>query len=83
MTMQDAFKHVLAGNYRVRFPEVLKGAKDNVGTIQEMRFKGEKHHGIGVRFPGHDYCTWFYDSDETDKRKHYMRDLLPLKDGEL
>ncbi len=44
------------------------------GTVTTIKHNG-KHFGVGVTFDGLNYESWFYESDDDDKRSRYIRDL--------
>ena len=46
----------------------------SIGTVCVIKDNG-RHKGCAVNFPGIAWDTWFTDSDETDKRTRYMREL--------
>jgi len=75
MNMQDILNAAAAGNFTVEVNHDIQHATSRIGTVQEIRIFGEKNKEVGVFFPGTKWNTWFHESDETDKRKHYMRDL--------
>lgn len=50
----------------------------NIKTVNGMVTVIKDHRGTKgceVVFDGYDYGTWFWDSDEHDKRRQYMRNL--------
>lgn len=62
------------------FPEVEvsitpKFATSNRGKVTVIKSNG-RHSGVGVLFPGLNYDIWFHNSDDTDKRSRYIRDLI-------
>lgn len=61
-----------------RLPKVKTGT-GLVGQVSVIKDNG-RHKGIGVVFPGLEYDTWFNDSEETDKRSRYMRELVIVDD---
>lgn len=78
MTMTELLHHMAAGNFKVQVKHPLMHATSDIGIVQEIKIFGEKNVGCGVNFPGTNWNTWFHQSDETDKRKRYMRDLQPI-----
>lgn len=75
LIMDDLLKNMAGGNFKVRSKVPIQGATSNIGIVQEVKILNEKNKGCGVSFPGLNYNTWFHDSDGTDKRTKYMRDL--------
>lgn len=47
--------------------------KGTSGTITTIKDNG-RHKGVAVNF-GNDWDDWFHESDDTDKRSLYLRDL--------
>lgn len=52
--------------------------KFGVGCVTTIKHQsdGSKFKGCAVRFYSIPYDTWFSDSDDTDKRSKYMRELI-------
>lgn len=49
--------------------------KGEVGPLVTIK-TNHTWRGVGISLNGRDkYDTWFHDSDETDQRRHYIRDL--------
>ncbi len=72
MTLKDVFNKAaeLGGFPEVEMPNAVKHAESNKGKIDAIRT-----YGIGVRFEGMKWSTFFYNTEETDRRKHYMYQL--------
>lgn len=49
--------------------------KGKVGIVTTFKGGGSHFKGCAVRFDDKTYDDWFWDSDETDNRRKYMRDL--------
>jgi hypothetical protein len=58
----------------VKVENIPEFSTSNVGVVSVIKDNG-RHRGVGVVFPGLKYDTWFHDSDGTDKRSKYLRDL--------
>ncbi len=83
LDMDALLKHMACGSFKVRSKVPIQGATSHIGIVQELKILNEKNRGCGVKFPGLNYNTWFHDSDGTDKRTKYMRDLeIYLSDEE-
>jgi hypothetical protein len=59
-------------------PRVRRGTR--IGTVQAIKLpssrnNAKQHNGCAVLFDGENYEVWYHNSDETDKRRVYMRDL--------
>lgn len=76
MTRQELLDALPKGFPKVEFTGLppLKFVSSNIGQVTSIRLIG-KHIGVGVQFEGVNYDHWFHDSDETDKRSRYLRDL--------
>jgi len=70
------------------FEELLKASANglpkvnyngNIGKVTTIKDNG-RYRGCAVNFFGKSYDDWFHDSDETDKRSKYMRDLTVIPD---
>ncbi len=77
------FEEILKACSSGKLPKVLsscpiKYAQSAKGTVTTIKANG-KHSGVGVTFEGLDYELWFHDSDDTDKRTRYLRDLTLIK----
>lgn len=53
--------------------DTIKHAASNKGVVSNIRLIGIR--GVGVRFEGIDYDTWFYENSGTDRRSRYMDEL--------
>lgn len=60
---------------RVKTNKPIKFAESDTGVVEVIKHNIHGHKGCAVRFPGHSYDTWFHDSEDTDRRSNYMRDL--------
>jgi hypothetical protein len=71
MTIADVLQSLACQSGKM--PQVITNS-GVVGQVTTIKDNG-KHRGIGVQFPDLNYETWFNDSNDTDKRFRYMRDL--------
>lgn len=75
MTTQEILNQLAAGNFNVQCNHDIQHATSRIGIIQELKFFG-KNIGVGVFFPGTKWNTWFHDTEETDARRRYTRQLI-------
>lgn len=61
----------------VECADPVRHASSPIGRVVVIKYE-DGHKGCAVRFPGMDWDTWFWDSNENDGRKHYMRELKLL-----
>lgn len=77
MTWEEVMSYCATG----KMPRVHYNGKLNhnnhKGQVTTIKNNG-KHRGVGVMFDGLEYEMWFHDSEDTDKRTRYMRDLAVL-----
>lgn len=83
MTFQELLKSCSEGEFpTVQYIGEIRFAKSNIGKVNTVKENG-RHKGCAVTFEGLNYSTWFSDSEETDKRTKYMRDLILYKTKEV
>lgn len=75
MTTKEILNQLAAANFSVECDHDITYATSRIGTIQELKFFG-KNAGVGVLFPGMKWNTWFFDTEETDARRRYTRQLI-------
>ncbi len=72
---EDILKACLSGKMpRVQSSEPIKFTNETKGTVTTIKANA-KHCGVGVTFDGLNYELWFTESDDTDKRTRYIRQL--------
>ncbi len=69
LTFEDVLKACAGGN----MPKVVT-EKGTVGIVTTIKDNG-RYKGIAVKLWGMDYDLWFHESDSSDKRSRYIRDL--------
>jgi hypothetical protein len=78
MTFDDLLNSTPNGLPMVKVDHDIRGATSRIGKVVVIKDNG-RHRGCAVQFPGLNYDTWFSDSEETDARSKYMRQLTLLK----
>lgn len=75
MTFEELLKASADGLPEVVTSVPIRYAKSSIGKIAVIK-QHDRWKGCAVRFPGHNYDTWFEDDPTgTDGRKHYMHQL--------
>lgn len=72
MTLQSIFTEGarVGGFPYVQVQAPIKNATSQIGQITEITKRG-----VGVRFPGLNYSTWFHWDNQYDKRTHHVGEL--------
>lgn len=76
----EILQHTLAGQFKVGTNRPPHRATKPWGDIKRINFDKHGVSEVGVVFPGTDWHTWFQNSHEEDKQKHYIRELQLISD---
>jgi hypothetical protein len=63
--------------FKVKCESYVKHATDVIGQVKRIEITPGSR-SVGVDFPGCHWLTWFSDSESTDQRRHYLRDITPF-----